>query len=253
MKTKTLAKLALCCLALQAGVAGQMALADDASLKTEKEKTSYALGANFGNSVKSSVDNIERFGVDLDMDVLMKGLKDVVAGSPSSLSPAEMDTILKALSEKVQAQQTAKRKEQDAVFKEESAKDNLTEGKEFLAKNKTYQGVTTLSNGLQYVVLKAGTGPIPKPTDTVKVNYRGTFLDGKEFDSSPPGKPFPCSLMPGGVITGWTEILKLMPVGSKWKVFIPPDLAYGPSGRPGIPPNATLVFEMEVVSIDPVK
>jgi FKBP-type peptidyl-prolyl cis-trans isomerase len=167
-----------------------------------------------------------------------------------------MSTILQALSAKVQEKQAAKRKEQEALFKEESAKDNLKEGTEFLARNKTAPGVTTLTNGLQYSVITKGAGPIPKPTDTVKVNYRGTFLDGRQFDASPPGQPFQCSLMPGprGVIEGWQDILQLMPTGSKWKVFIPPNLAYHAPGQPGaIPPNATLIFEMELVSIDPAK
>ena len=246
MKKNTLAKLALCCLALQAGGAGQNAFADDAALKTDKEKTSYALGAYFGTDVKS-------IGVDLDNDAAARGFKDAMAGNPMLLTPDEIRTVLQVLQAKVQAQQAVKKKEQEDLFKAESTKDNLKEGTEFLAKNKTAPGVTTLAGGLQYTVLKAGTGPIPKPTDTVKVNYRGMFLDGKEFDASPSGRPFSCSLVPGGVITGWTDILKLMPVGSKWKVFIPPDLAYGPSGRSGIPPNATLVFEMELVSIDAAK
>jgi FKBP-type peptidyl-prolyl cis-trans isomerase len=246
MKMNILAKLALCCLALQAGEAGQKAFAQAAALKTEQEKTGYAMGVNMGNYIKG-------IGVDMDTDALVKGLKDTVAGNPLLLTSTEMSTILQALTAKVQEKQAAKRKEQEAMFKEESAKDNLKEGADFMAKNKTAPGVTALTNGLQYSVIKAGTGPIPKPTDTVKVNYRGTFLDGKEFDASPTNKPFPCSLA-GGVIDGWTDILKLMPTGSKWKVFIPPDLAYHAQGMPGaIPPNATLVFEMELVSIDPAK
>jgi FKBP-type peptidyl-prolyl cis-trans isomerase FklB len=218
MKKNMLVKLAVCCLALQAG---QKALADDGSLKTEKAKTSYAMGVYYGNTVKS-------IGMEVDADALTKGLKDVLAGNTTSLTPAEMNTILQALSAKVQAEQEAKRKEQEAAYKEESLKDNLKEG-------------------------TAGKGLIPKPTDHVRVSYRGTFLDGKQFDATRPGDSFPCSLE-GGVIDGWIDALKIMPVGSKWKVFIPPSLAYHAEGRPGaIPANATLVFEMELVSIDPAK
>jgi FKBP-type peptidyl-prolyl cis-trans isomerase FklB len=194
--------------------------------------------------------------VELDADALARGMKDAVAGGPTLLTPNEMNMILQALSAKVKEKQAAKRKEQEALFTEESAKDNLKEGTEFLARNKIAPGVTTLTNGLQYSVITKGAGPIPKPTDSVKVNYRGTFLDGKLFDASPPGEPFSCSLMPGprGVIEGWQDILQLMPTGSKWKVFIPPNLAYHATGQPGaIPPNATLIFEMELVSIDPAR
>lgn len=246
MKKNILAKLALCGLALQAGGIGQNAFADDAALKTEKEKTSYALGVYFGNQINN-------IGTELDNEVLVKGLNDVLADNPTLLNPVEVNAVLQALQAKIQEKQAAKRKEQDALFKEESAKDNLKEGTDFMAKNKSAAGVTTLTNGLQYTIMTKGTGPIPKATDTVKVNYRGTFLDGKEFDASAPGKHFRCSLA-GGVIQGWLDILKLMPTGSKWKVFIPPDLAYHAAGQPGaIPPNATLVFEMELASIDPAK
>ena len=239
-----LVKLAVCCLALQAGGAGQKALADDGSLKSEKAKTSYAMGVY-------NAYNIKDFGVDVDVEALTKGLKDGLAGSANSLTSSEMETILQAVSAKVQADQEAKHKEQEATYKEEMLKDNLKDGTEFMAKNKSAPGVVTLTNGLQYSVITAGKGAIPKPTDRVRVNYRGTFLDGKLFDAS--RRPFPCSLQ-GGVIDGWTDILKIMPVGSKWKVIIPPSLAYHAEGRTGaIPPNATLVFEMELVSIDQAK
>ncbi len=239
-----LVKLVLCGLALQAGGAAQKALADDGSLKTDNAKTSYAMGVYNAYSIKD-------YGVEVDADALTKGLKDELAGSSTALTPFEMETILQAVSAKVQADQEAKRKEQEATYKEESLKDNLKEGTDFLAKNKSAPGVVTLTNGLQYSVLTAGKGAIPKPTDRVRVNYRGAFLDGKQFDAS--RRPFPCSLQ-GGVIDGWIDILKIMPVGSKWKVFIPPGLAYHSEGRTGaIPPNATLVFEMELVSIDPPK
>ena len=254
MKNYFLAKLAVCCLALQAG-GPATAWADDAALKTEKEKTSYALGVNIGSSVQNTLVNLEIFGMEMDKDVLVKGLKDTLADNPKLLAPDEVDAILKALQAKVQAKQAAKHAEQEALFKEESAKDNAKEGAEFLAKNKTAPGVQTLTNGIQYTVITAGTGPIPKPTNNVNVNYRGTFLDGKEFDASH-GKPFLCSLMPGprSVIEGWQYILKLMPNRFQMESLHPPRSGLPRTGQPpAIPPNATLVFEMELVSIVPAK
>src|SRR5438445_4381701 len=130
---------------------------------------------------------------------------------------------------------------------------NKKEGMDFLAKNKTAEGVKTTPNGLQYKILKQGTGKTPTASDTVIAHYRGTLIDGTEFDSSyKRGEPskFPV----GGVIKGWTEALLLMPVGSKWQLFIPSDLAYGENGRPSIPPNSTLLFDLELISIkEPVK
>jgi FKBP-type peptidyl-prolyl cis-trans isomerase len=132
----------------------------------------------------------------------------------------------------------------------EKAVKNKADGDAFLATNKKNSGVIALPDGLQYTVLTTGTGAIPSATDTVSVNYRGTLLDGTEFDSSyKRGQPaqFPVS----GVIHGWTEALEKMNVGSKWKLFIPAELAYGEQGRPGIPPNSTLIFEVELLSIQP--
>ena len=209
------------------------------------QEIGYAIGWSFGQQMKA-------MEVDLDVPNLVKGVQDTVAGRAPLLTSNEVAGIFTALHANIQEKQMAKMQEREALFKAEGAKDNLKEGTEFMAKNKTAPGVTALPNGLQYTVLTKGTGPIPKPTDSVEVNYRGTFLDGKEFDASPPGQPFPCHLA-GGVIDGWLDILKIMPVGSKWKVFIPSELAYGPMGRAGIPPNAALIFEMELVSIDPVK
>ncbi len=216
----------------------------DKNFKNVQQKIGYALGWSFGRQMKS-------MEVDLDTASLVRGVQDTLAGRPSLLSSNDMNTVITTLHTKVQEKQLAKMQEREAMFKTESAKDNLKEGTVFMAKNKTAPGVTALPNGLQYSVMTKGTGPIPKPTDSVEVNYRGTFLDGKEFDASPAGQPFQCSLR-GGVIDGWINILKIMPAGSKWKVFIPPDLAYKAAGASSvIPPNATLIFEMELVSIDP--
>ncbi len=223
MKMNILAKLALCCLALQAGEAGQKAFAQAAALNTEQQKTSYALGVNIGTYVKG-------IGVEMDADALVKGMKDTLAGGATLLTSNEVRDILTALPAKIAAKKAK-------------------EGDDFLAKNKAEPGVITLTNGLQYKIITAGTGPIPKLTDTVNVHYRGTFVNGELFQDSGTPVPFQVSQ----VIPGWTQILQLMPTGSKWRVFIPSNLAYGPNGRQGIPANSVLIFEMELVSIQPAK
>jgi FKBP-type peptidyl-prolyl cis-trans isomerase FklB len=220
--------------------------------KNAQEQTGYAFGVDFAQRLQAS----GLGAADLDLDDAVKGVKDMVAGKTLLLTTNELTVVFADVQAKIQEKQAAlqakqieQRKAQDPKFKAESEK-NLKEGAEFLAKNKTAPGVKSLPNGLQYSVITAGTGPIPKPTDSVKVNYRGLFLNGAQFDASPPGVPLSCGLS-GGLIQGWLDILKLMPAGSKWKVFIPSGLAYGERGYPpAIPPNATLVFEMELVSID---
>ena len=203
-------------------------------LKTDKEKGSYAVGLNIGNSVKQQP-------VDIDLPSLLRGIKDAATGAKPALSDAEIEAALKVM----QAQASQKR---DAEL-QKAGEANMKEGEAFLAANKTKDGVVTLPSGLQYKILTAGTGAKPAATDTVVCNYRGTSITGAEFDSSyKRGKPaeFPV----GGVIKGWTEALQLMPVGSKWQLFIPPDLAYGSRGAGGaIGPNQTLVFDVELISI----
>jgi FKBP-type peptidyl-prolyl cis-trans isomerase len=222
--------------------------AGEKNFKTVQQEIGYAIGWSFGQQMKI-------MEVDLDVTNLIKGVQDTVAGRAPLLTSNEVAAVFTVIHAKVQEKQMAKMQEREALFKAEGAKDNLKEGTDFMAKNKKAPGVIALTNGLQYTIMTKGAGPIPKPADSVEVNYRGMFLDGKEFDASPPGQPFSCRLTggEGGVIDGWINILKLMPVGSKWKVFIPPDQAYHAQGKPPvIPPNATLVFEMELVSIDPV-
>ena len=229
--------------------------AGDKKFKSVKEEIGYAIGMDFAQNLKTSGLDL----ADLDLDDLVKGIKDLLAGNAALLTDNEASTVFMGLQDKVEAKQAAVEekqiallKQQDPKFKADSEK-NQKEGADFLARNKTAPGVKSLTNGLQYTVLTAGTGPIPKPTDSVKVNYRGTFLDGTQFDASPPGRPFTCNLA-GGVIKGWIAVLKLMPVGSKWNVVIPSNLAYGARGfPPRIPPNAVLRFEMELVSIDPAQ
>jgi FKBP-type peptidyl-prolyl cis-trans isomerase FklB len=206
--------------------------------KTEKEKQAYAFGLNLGRS-------LHRQGVDFDPGFLAAGYKDGSLGTKAQLTDDEAKAILTQLQQQVRNEQEAKLKELSAA--------NKKEGETFLAANKTKEGVTTLPSGLQYKILKEGTGPKPTAGDTVVCNYRGTLLNGTEFDSSykrnEPAK-FPVT----GVIKGWTEALQLMPVGSKWQLFIPSELAYGERGAGNdIAPNSTLIFEVELVSIEPKK
>ena len=207
------------------------------TLKTQKEKASYAIGLNIGKSMHKD-------SVDVDPNILLRGMKDGLAGNKPLLTDDEARAAMVAL------QADLRKKGEEKMLVQGEA--NKKEGDAFLAENKTKDGVVALPSGLQYKILKEGTGPKPAATDTVVCNYKGTLLDNTEFDSSyKRGQPatFPVS----GVIKGWTEALQLMPVGSKWQLFIPSDLAYGARGGPGggIGPNATLVFEVELMSIQP--
>lgn len=204
------------------------------TLKTDKEKFSYALGMRMGA-------NFKKQGVQVDPAILERGVKDALAGGKTLLTEEQAQTEL------MQVQNEMRKKQQEKM--EAEAGGNKKQGEAFLAENKTKDGVKTLPSGLEYKVLTEGTGPKPTASDTVECNYRGTLIDGKEFDSSAKhGGPatFPVS----GVIKGWTEALQLMPVGSKWQLFIPPDLAYGDRGAgPDIGPESTLIFDVELVSI----
>ena len=211
------------------------------ALKTQKEKFSYALGMNIAQTLGQ---NLKRQNVPFDANLLARGLKDALAGGKTALTEQEARDVLTKVQNDLRAEQQAKL----TVEKDKNKK----EGDDFLAANKGKEGVVTLPSGLQYKIITAGTGQKPTTADTVSCNYRGTFIDGKEFDSSTKsGKSEPVSFPVTGVIKGWTEALQLMPVGSKWQLFIPSDLAYGDNGRPGIPPASTLVFEVELVSIQP--
>jgi FKBP-type peptidyl-prolyl cis-trans isomerase FklB len=206
------------------------------ALKTQKEKASYAIGLNIGKS-------LHRDSVDVDTAILARGLKDALAGSKSLLTDDEVKAVLTAL-------QLDMRKKQEEKM-QIAGDTNKRTGEAFLAANRTKDGVVTLPSGLQYKILKEGAGPKPSATDSVVCNYKGTLIDSTEFDSSyKRGEPvtFPVN----GVIKGWTEALQLMPVGSKWQLFVPSDLAYGQRGpSPEIGPNSTLVFEVELLSIQP--
>jgi FKBP-type peptidyl-prolyl cis-trans isomerase FklB len=203
-------------------------------LKTEKEKVSYIIGVNIGRNLKTQ-------SVDVDPDMVSKGMKDVASGGKLLMTDEEMKATMTAF------QQEMMKKHQEEL--EKVGGKNKAEGEAFLAANKKKPGVVTLPSGLQYKVITKGKGKSPKATDKVTVNYRGTLIDGTEFDSSyKRGEPatFPVN----GVIKGWTEALQLMKEGSKWELFIPPDLAYGEKGAGNvIGPNATLIFEVELLSV----
>src|SRR5271155_4359986 len=204
------------------------------AFKTQKDKVSYAIGMNIGTT-------LHKQSVDVDPKVLQQGLEDAFTGGKTLLSEDEARATL------TEFQTEMRKKMQEKMQAEGEA--NKKEGATFLAANKAKDGVVTLPSGLQYKILTPGTGPKPTASDSVVCNYRGTLIDGKEFDSSyKRGQPatFPVT----GVIKGWTEALQLMPVGSKWQLFIPADLAYGERGAGAeIGPNATLIFEVELLSI----
>jgi FKBP-type peptidyl-prolyl cis-trans isomerase FklB len=203
-------------------------------LKTEKDKASYALGMSIGTG-------LHKQGVPVDPAVVSRGLRDAMAGNKTLLTEDEMRAALKKLQEDVHATQEAKA--------HAAGDTNRKEGEAFLAANKSKDGVVVLPDGLQYKILTAGNGPKPTASDTVSVNYRGTLINGTEFDSSYK-RGQPASFPVGGVIKGWTEALQLMPVGSKWQLFLPADLAYGDRGAGGdIGPGETLIFEVELLSI----
>ncbi len=200
---------------------------DKLVLKNQKEKVSYIFGLNIGNSMRMQ-------SIDIDPNILAKGIAVALAGAKPVLTDQEIQETMVAF----QKEMMAKEKER---------------GEAFLAENKKKEGVKTLSSGLQYKVIKAGTGKKPKLNDTVTVHYRGTLINGTEFDSSYK-RGQPATFQVSGVIPGWTEALQLMEQGAKWQLFIPSNLAYGERGAGGvIGPNATLIFELELISIQEKK
>jgi FKBP-type peptidyl-prolyl cis-trans isomerase FklB len=215
-------------------LASQVYAEEQAALKSQRDKVSYIIGLDIGSNMKSR-------SVDVDPDILLRGLKDGLAGNNPALEAEDIHETMKVFREEM-----AKKQEEET---KKLAEKNKKEGEEFLTENKKKEGVKTLPSGLQYKVITEGTGKTPKATDTVTVNYKGTLIDGQEFDSSyKRGEPatFPVS----GVIKGWTEALQLMKEGSKWQIFIPADLAYGEKGAGNvIGPNATLIFDVELISV----
>jgi FKBP-type peptidyl-prolyl cis-trans isomerase FklB len=211
---------------------------DGVELKDKKDKVSYGIGLSFGSNLKNNLKNDE---IETDSELILRGMKDGLTGGTAALDEAQLKEILTGLQAEVNARQETRKKE--AVEKNKKA------GEEFLAANKAKEGVVTLPSGLQYKVLKEGEGAMPKVTDLVETNYRGTLIDGTEFDSS--YKRNQTAVFPvNGVIAGWTEALQKMKVGSKYQLFIPSELAYGAKGAgEAIGPNAALIFEVELLAI----
>jgi FKBP-type peptidyl-prolyl cis-trans isomerase FklB len=204
-------------------------------LKTDKDKLSYALGMDIGGSLKSQA-------IDIDPDKFAQGVKDMVEGNKALLTNEEFQSTM----QKFQQEMVAKQADQSKVIAEK----NKAEGEAFLAENRKKDGVVTTESGLQYIVLEEGSGDSPKATDTVSVHYKGSLINGVEFDSSY-SRNEPASFPVNGVIPGWTEALQLMKPGAKWKVFLPSDIAYGERGAgQQIGPNSTLIFEVELLSIN---
>ncbi len=192
----------------------------------QKEKAGYAIGRDIGRMLQAQA-------LDVDLVFLARGMRDALSGAQPALSDKECQEVLQAVQKESQSRVAAR---------------NKTEGERYLAGNAKAAGVKVTKSGLQYKVLKEGTGPVPKASDVVSTHYHGTFVNGNVFDSSVErGEPaeFPVA----NVIAGWTEALQMMKVGSKWQLVVPPELAYGERGTPGIPPNATLIFEVELLAI----
>jgi FKBP-type peptidyl-prolyl cis-trans isomerase len=215
--------------------------------KTEKEKQSYAIGLNIGTNVSKGM---TKDGLVIDPSVMARGFKDGMTGAKAAMTDDEVKATLTALTATMKKKQEVEHKEQEEKLQAAGAA-NKTEGEEFLAANKAKDGVVTLPSGLQYKILTEGSGPKPTATDTIICNYKGTLINGTEFDSSAKHGG-PATIPVGQVIKGWTEALQLMPVGSKWQLVVPSDLAYGArTAGQDIGPNSTLIFEVELLSIQP--
>lgn len=198
--------------------------------KTTLQQASYGIGRNIGHGIRD--DELE-----IDVEAMIQGIRDVLADAAPRLTEDQIGAALKTYGEQMQAKAAAANDKR------------LRDGRAFLAANKNKPGVVTLPSGLQYTVIKKGNGPLPKLTDTVRTHYHGTFIDGTVFDSSVE-KQMPATFQVGGVIRGWTEAIQMMQVGSKWRLFVPSELAYGPRGREGIAPNMVLIFEVELLGIE---
>jgi FKBP-type peptidyl-prolyl cis-trans isomerase FklB len=226
-------------------LAAQASAGEPQVLQTEKEKMSYAVGVDTGR-------NLRQLETEVDLDLLIKGVKDGLSGEKLLMTEKELWATRNATQKEMRRKQTAERQKK-ASTRKMPGEDNKKAGEAFLAENKAKDGVVALPSGLQYKIVKAGDGRKPMETDTVECHYRGTLIDGTVFDSSyARGKPSTFKIT--GVIPGWREAIKLMPVGSKWELFIPPHLAYGEKGAGrNIGPNATLIFEVELVSVTPAE
>lgn len=228
MKLRLMAVLGIVLLACQVNAGENLVLKD------QKDKVSYSIGMNIGN-------NLKKQSFDVNPDVLAQGIKDALSGSKALMTEQEVNETIMAFQKEMSAKQIERLKE--------LGEKNKKEGEAFLAENKKKECIITLPSGLQYKVINEGTGETPELTDVVTVNYRGTLIDGTEFDSSY-RRGQPATFPVNAVIAGWAEALQLMKVGSKWQLFIPSDLAYGERGAGrDIGPNATLIFDVELLSI----
>lgn len=228
MKTKTLLPLLL------ATMITPLCAEEKVVLKDQKDKVGYSIGANIGASLK-------RDGVEVNIETVLAGLRDSYSGAPAQLTPEQQQQVLTEFRQQMMASADAKKQEQAGKAKKE--------GEAYLAANKAKPGVKTTASGLQYKVITEGTGAIPKATDQVSVNYRGTLIDGTEFDSSYK-RGEPATFGVDQVIPGWTEALQLMKTGAKYQLVIPAAIAYGDRGAGrDIPPGATLIFEVELLGI----
>lgn len=217
------------------GFADGTAFAEQESELTDKKaQMSYSVGYQVGGELKDQ-------NIDLDPEVLMKGIRDALLGAAPLMSDDEMRTTLVTLKQQLVARQEAEQRQ--------TAKQNAQAGEAFLAENAKRSDVTVLPSGLQYQVLEKGSGAKPKPSDTVTVHYRGTLIDGTEFDSSFK-RDEPTKLQLDRVIAGWSEALQLMSEGAKWKLFVPAQLAYGERGVGPIPPHSTLIFDVELIAVN---
>lgn len=207
------------------------ALAAEGELTTDQQKFSYGIGLQIGQTLL-------RQGIQIDVRAFSLAVEDALAGKEPRISQKELQAVF-------EKQQEQMNKERVAL-----AEKNKEAGKAFMAENKKKKGVKELPSGIQYQVIEEGKGAKPKPTDTVSVHYRGTLIDGKEFDSSY-RRGEPTSLQLAHVIKGWQEVLPLMAAGAKWQVVIPPELAYGEQGAGALGPNQTLIFDIELIAINP--
>jgi len=214
--------------------------AEEKVLKDHRDRISYIIGMDMGMDLKRQLIHIK----DINPDAILRGLKDAFSGEKPLLTKEEIRETITSFQKEIKGRQ-------EETMKRTGEK-NKKEGETFLAENKNKEDVITLHSGLQYRVIKQGTGKKPKLTDTVTTHYRGTLVDGTEFDSSyKRGQPI--SFPVNGVIPGWTEALQLMEEGAKWQLFIPPQLAYGERGAGPIGPNSTLIFEVELISVQEKK
>lgn len=217
----------------QSGDAASGAAFESAPIETQDQKASYGIGLNIGGQIADAESRIDRMA-------LMRGIEDALQGNDPDIPPAELQSVLQAFGQEIQ--------EAAAAQRETAAQENLAEGEAYLAENGAKPGVTTTESGLQYEVLREGEGVSPTVDQRARLHYRGTLIDGTEFDSSYGGDPAEFAV--GGLIAGFTEALTLMKPGSHFRVVIPSDIAYGPrgSGR-AIGPNATLIFEIELIEV----